>query len=1191
MLKLILATVVVALSWIAVLLLRLPEIISVAITVIVIISLLTVYSVARYRARRAARQLERELSAQSDAHASRVRPELEGDIRKLQGEFERAIGALKASKVGGGGTSALYALPWYVIVGPPGAGKSTALRNSGLQFPYLSKSGGAVRGIGGTRNCDWWLTNEAIVLDTAGRYTSEGEDRDEWFAFLNLLKRNRSRKPIDGIIVAVGVTSIADQSEDGAVAEAQRIRERIDELVERLQVVVPIYLLFTKCDLIEGFVETFEDLKKQERGQIWGFTLPTGTVEVGAGALFSEHFGELYEGLKPRALRRVGEERALEARERIYAFPEQFALLHDRLKDFVGTLFEQNIYKETPILRGVYFTSGTQEGSPIDRVMAKMVGAFGAAGRTPHRAVLEQKSYFLRDAFATVIFPDRHLGVRARDEQKRHMRRAYGIGGGVLAASLLISLLPTYAFVRNRELVSSTEKIVAGIANWRAGGRHDTSLSLSEFDALSRRLDELHGYDVSRPPMSMRFGMYAGGALYGKLKDLYADVLRLNVLKPLMQREQDAMREFATRVQDGKTEGAEFRRAYDTLKMYLLLTTRSVGEPELSPESQAWLGEQIADVLKQDGGERTDGQRQQMTRHVRRFTQLLSADESLALSRDKELVHDVRVALATRPPADLLLDPLVAEMSGEGKDVSLSMILGASRVIQSRAVHGAFTRRAWETRVRPELSMPGFGAAWVLGPESARTGDGSDLPRLVRARYFERYINEWKEFLRSLRILQTSSSDDALEVLQYMTGGVPRPLDLVFREVAYNVQLPDERPTALSGASTFIAVLPGLSARSKTVPQAPAPDLVIGEVEAAFSDLIGFGVPPVPNQDGSPAAQQPQPVALDIYETKLALVRDALTSALKNPDLTQQLMTELQAALARVQSLIDSQPIRWWPQFETLLKQPIENAARATEASQASGKGIEWCNKVVVPFTRSLQSKYPFQQDGPDAPLADLADFYRPDGILWKFYQAALAADVPEDGDRRFKFSKRLGQSPSFSPQLLTFLSRSREITDVLFPPGAKDPLVEFDVRIEPAPGVASIVFEIGDQVVRTQNEPDRWYSLKWPAEGRSQGAALRVRGPNNLSETIPREGEWGLFRLLEVGQLSVITTRDFTVTWPLNSHPARITLHIRPKRTASPFLGLSRRSGSGLFQSFRGSDVTPPHAIARGGGCETRGL
>src|SRR5215470_3236458 len=99
MLKLILATVVVALSWIAVLLLRLPEIISVAITVIVIISLLTVYSVARYRARRAARQLERELSAQSDAHASRVRPELEGDIRKLQGEFERAIGALKASKV------------------------------------------------------------------------------------------------------------------------------------------------------------------------------------------------------------------------------------------------------------------------------------------------------------------------------------------------------------------------------------------------------------------------------------------------------------------------------------------------------------------------------------------------------------------------------------------------------------------------------------------------------------------------------------------------------------------------------------------------------------------------------------------------------------------------------------------------------------------------------------------------------------------------------------------------------------------------------------------------------------------------------------------------------------------------------------------------------------------------------------
>jgi type VI protein secretion system component VasK len=184
-----------------------------------------------------------------------------------------------------------------------------------------------------------------------------------------------------------------------------------------------------------------------------------------------------------------------------------------------------------------------------------------------------------------VIFPDQHLGVRARDEQKRQRRRAYAIGGGVLAASLLVSLLPTYAFVHNRDLVSSTDAIVASIAARRAAGGRDTSLSLSELDALSRRLDELHGYEVSRPPATIRFGMYAGTALYDKVKDLYAELFRSDVLGPLLKRHADAMREFTKRVQSGQVEDAEFRPTYNVLKVYLLLTTpRATGEPELSPE-------------------------------------------------------------------------------------------------------------------------------------------------------------------------------------------------------------------------------------------------------------------------------------------------------------------------------------------------------------------------------------------------------------------------------------------------------------------------------------------------------------------------------------------------------------------------------------------------------------------------------
>ena len=105
-------------------------------------------AVNRLVARRAARELEKALGEQARQHALRARPDVADELVEVQAEFEKALATLKQSKAGGGGASALYALPWYVIIGPPASGKSTALRSSELRFPYLSeRTGGAVRGI------------------------------------------------------------------------------------------------------------------------------------------------------------------------------------------------------------------------------------------------------------------------------------------------------------------------------------------------------------------------------------------------------------------------------------------------------------------------------------------------------------------------------------------------------------------------------------------------------------------------------------------------------------------------------------------------------------------------------------------------------------------------------------------------------------------------------------------------------------------------------------------------------------------------------------------------------------------------------------------------------------------------------------------------------------------------------------
>src|SRR3954468_7646295 len=192
--------------------LRVPFWVPCVVSGVVIGGVLSIIIFRRIRAARAARALEKAIAQQAQEQALAAKPERIAEINELNRQFQQGIAALKSSKLGGGkrGQDALYVLPWYVMVGPPGAGKTTALRHSGLVFPYLDPSGGGVRGVGGTRNCDWWFTNEAILLDTAGRYTTETDDHEEWMAFLGELLKFRSQKPINGVIVAVSISELLD---------------------------------------------------------------------------------------------------------------------------------------------------------------------------------------------------------------------------------------------------------------------------------------------------------------------------------------------------------------------------------------------------------------------------------------------------------------------------------------------------------------------------------------------------------------------------------------------------------------------------------------------------------------------------------------------------------------------------------------------------------------------------------------------------------------------------------------------------------------------------------------------------------------------------------------------------------------------------------------------------------------------
>jgi type VI secretion system protein ImpL len=310
---------------------------------------LALHLLRQRRARLASQAIGAMIEREAERAVSTSAPGNQHETGALRDRLVEAIKTIKTSRLGAtSGKAALYELPWYVIIGNPAAGKSSAIINSGLQFPFAEKNGRIVQGIGGTRNCDWFFTTEGIFLDTAGRYAVQDEDRREWLSFLGLLKQHRAKAPINGIVIAASVSELMQSGPEFVIDLAKQLRQRVQELTEELGVFAPVYVLFTKADLISGFGEFFASADAQERARVWGATLPYDAIgRADAVAAFDQHFDLLYDGLRELSLASMALKRNEQISAGVFAFPLEFAALKAPLQtipasaDFPRLLFHQ----------------------------------------------------------------------------------------------------------------------------------------------------------------------------------------------------------------------------------------------------------------------------------------------------------------------------------------------------------------------------------------------------------------------------------------------------------------------------------------------------------------------------------------------------------------------------------------------------------------------------------------------------------------------------------------------------------------------------------------------------------------------------------------------------------------------------------------------------------------------------------
>jgi type VI secretion system protein ImpL len=1088
------------------------------------------------RVQRANRAETQMVDAMLKAPAAPAEPDASAEeLATLKGRFEDALGVLKKAR-GGKGRLNLYDLPWYIIIGPPGSGKTTALLNSGLRFPLAERFGpDAIRGVGGTRNCDWWFTDDAILIDTAGRYTTQDSDanvdQSAWLGFLGLLKKYRRRRPINGVFVAISIADLLTQSEAERRAHAAAIRQRVLELDKHFGIRFPVYVLFTKSDLVAGFAEYFEDLGRTEREQVWGITFPySDDPDANPVKRFGEEFDLLVRRLNERLVARVGQEPDPARRAAILGFPKQMAALKEILVNLLGETFLGSRYETGPLLRGTYFTSGTQEGTPIDRLMGALARAFQIEREAAPQAPGRGKSYFITDVLRKVAFNEANLaGTNRRAELGRAwlQRAAYA---GSAAVLVLLIVAWGFAYVQNqtyvRTVAESTDRareLIAAID----GDRYDVLEPLAALDAVRN----IPGGYADRLDRGFRFGGF-GLSQEDKLGDQavasYRRLLNRLLLSRLMLRLEEQLR----------GGGASSEYTYEALKAYLMLDSREHYDPAaiIAFIGEDWNGS-LARMASVDQRRALDGHLEALFEERPLPLPLPLNEPAIDRARAEVLAMPLEERIYSRLKREFATDIPgfnIRDAAG-GPAAELVFIRKSGRPL-SEAAPGLFTKAGYQRvfEQRSESLIAELASeSWILGERA--TIDAAEQERLL-GRVRELYLAEFEQVYASLLLDVTlapfSSPEEAARLFNVLARPEDSPLLRLLQEVARQTSLESrETQTGLVGRAGNAVAQAQEELRRRLGTAQPAPGtaaeaLARNLVEERFRALNAL----VAQNDG-----QPRPVDHllglfgDLYQYLSVVASEAAGGAI--PPHVQE---RGQAVLQEVRVAASTQP-------SMLVGELLGNAASRTAALTTGGLRAylneQWRSGPLAVCRRAIEGRYPLERSSDQTVrLDDFGEFFGYGGIMDSFFNTHLRSFV--DATTSPWRTRATGNVPiQLSAAALRAFESADAIKRTFFRPGSMEPSVSFDLRpLEMDASLASFLLHLEGAEITYAFGPRTSTLMQWP--GPNPGSDVRLEFTDRQSGATQRDtrtGPWAWFRLLdESGLQPTAVPEQFEVTFSL---------------------------------------------------------
>jgi type VI secretion system protein ImpL len=1081
-----------------------------------------------WRGRRGNQQVVQQLVA---APAGPTTAAESADLAAVRQRFETALSTLRTARFGTQAGEApvkasrwsawsqrltgrfLYELPWYTIIGAPGSGKTTALRNAGLQFPLAERMGDqAVRGVGGTRNCDWWFTDQAVLIDTAGRFVTQdsdqANDKATWAGFLQLLKKSRPRQPLNGVLVTVSVADLIAKSSSERAQHAQAVRARMQELHEQLAVRLPIYLLVTKCDLMAGFSESFVTLDKDQRAAPWGFTVPLNdsaaansapSAQEALGAEFELLLQRLSEGLIDRLQGEADPQR----RARIYGFPNQFANLREPLQDFVQQVFSPSPFEARPMLRGLYFVSGTQEGSPIDRVLGAVARRYQLEQAMLPPQMASGRSYFLSRLLTEVVFAEQGIAGTNRRWEKR--RGAFALAGyvGMGALGALLAALWFLSWNNNKAYVDT---VAARVETVRKGVQETPNRPTSDLRPVIQALDATRGLAAAGDgagsvPWSLGFGLYQGRKLDGAARTAYEHML-VDAVQPRL----------AIRVEEQLRAGDQPESHYEALKTYLMLydPARFDAASVKAHMENDW------DVRL--SRELSVEQREAMVRHLDALLALGAV--ASPLPQDKALVEATRTRLAAVPLPQRVYNRLRQRGLGDSfPEFNLAKAGGGNAALVftrvsgkplTRGVPGLFSydgyHKGFQSQVSNVTKQLADEQSWVLGqaPGSATGAQallaGGRMEDDVRRLYLTDYRDAWKDFIRDLRLQPITSVSQSVEKTRILAAAdTPlRPLMMAMSRQTTLLAGQGAAELAEQGLKRTIDAVQGkvagvLGAKPNTT-GAPT-ERIESIVDNEFEPLRRLVTAP----EGGKAPIDGVIASLGELQVVLMAADTALKGGTAPPPspLPNQIRAQAANAPEPLRSMLDSLGSSTARTASMQLRESLSRDVRATVG--------ELCTQAVT-------GRYPFTVGAAsEVRLADFTALFGPGGKFEQMQQRL--APYIDTSTKTWSFRAVEGAPLGADVGSLPQFQRAAVIRETFFGGGAAVPTTRLEFKpVEMDPLLKDFTLDVDGQLVRYNHGPQIPTAVVWPGP---RGTGV-VRVTPQPGTGMVNDGPWALYRLFD---------------------------------------------------------------------------